>query len=124
MIEIEKSIKITDEMIRKFSELSGDYNPIHLDDSFAEKSIFKRRVAHGLLVASFFSSIISQELLGEGSIYLSQTLNFKKPCFVDDELSYKLEISEIKDNKYTISTRVYNSNNELILDGIAVIIKK
>lgn len=124
MMEIKKSITITDEMIRKFSELSGDYNPIHLDDSFAEKSIFKRRVAHGLLVSSFFSSIISQELVGEGSIYLSQTLNFKKPCFVNDRLTYNLQISEKKDKKYTILTRVFNDNNELILDGTALIIKK
>ena len=65
---------VTLEDIKKFADVSGDFNPVHLDEEFAKKTIFKNRIAHGFLTASFISTIIATELPGPGSIYLKQSL--------------------------------------------------
>ena len=70
------------EEVKMFSSLSGDNNPIHIDDKEAIKSGFPEKIVHGILAASIFSSIIANELPGPGSIYLSQNLNFKRPIFI------------------------------------------
>ena len=72
--EYSKNFKITIDMIEKFAMVSGDKNPIHLDEEYAQNSIFKKRIAHGLLVGSFISTIIGNYFPGKGTIYLSQSL--------------------------------------------------
>ena len=81
-----KNFQITDSLVRDFSQITEDNNPIHLDDNYASNSIFGKRVAHGMLVASFFSTIFGRYFPGEGSIYLSHNFDFKKPVYINDKL--------------------------------------
>src|SRR6059058_4155425 len=72
---------ITDDDIQKFADASGDHNPLHLDDEFAKSTRFGRRIAHGMFSASLISAVIANQLPGQGSIYLAQTLKFVAPVF-------------------------------------------
>lgn len=121
MIFIE-SIKITDELVRNFSKLTGDNNPIHLDDEYAKNTIFKKRIAHGMLVASYFSKMIAHTYPGEGSIYVSQSFEFLKPCYINDTLEYYIELEKQETYKYYLITTVINQNKDLILKGNALVI--
>ncbi|WP_201507885.1 MaoC family dehydratase [Psychrobacter proteolyticus] len=86
---------ITDEKIRAFATISEDWNPIHLDEKYAKNSKFGRRIAHGAMVASFFSALFAMELPGAGSIYVSQNTQFKKPVFLDDTVLVEIEVMDI-----------------------------
>jgi 3-hydroxybutyryl-CoA dehydratase len=77
-------------------------NPVHLDDEYAKNSIFKKRIAHGMLLGGYISSIIANEYPGEGSIYLQQTLNFLNPCYIGDEIEVVIELIEQKKYKYNV----------------------
>ena len=77
---------ITDGDIQKFADASGDHNPLHLDDEFAKATRFGRRIAHGMLSASLISAVIANQLPGQGSIYLGQTLKFVAPVFPGDTI--------------------------------------
>lgn len=78
--------KITPEDVLKFSVLTGDYNPLHVDKKFGEKSQFKQNIVHGMLVGSLFSTLVGMHCPGKKSLYLSQTLNFKIPLFYNDTI--------------------------------------
>lgn len=107
----------------KFAEVSGDRNPIHLDEKFAQKTFFKGRVAHGMLSASFISTVLAQELPGPGSIYLKQEVIFKKPVRISDTITAKVEIVDKDDEKEHIilKTTCINQHNEMVVDGKAVV---
>ena len=86
---------ITDEKIRAFAAISEDYNPIHLDDDYAKNSQFGKRLAHGALISSFFSTLFAMKLPGAGAIYVSQSTQFKKPVFINDEVIAEIEVVDI-----------------------------
>jgi 3-hydroxybutyryl-CoA dehydratase len=88
----EKSFAITAELIEQFAEVTGDHNPIHLNEDYAAKSIFKQRVAQGMLQAGLLSGILGCHFPGVGTIYLSQTLKFIKPVFIKDQITLRLEV--------------------------------
>jgi len=117
-------IKITESMVEKFSNLSGDLNPLHMDNEFAESSSFKKRIVHGMLLASFFSQLIGMKLPGKNSLYFSQTLNFRSPCYIDDEIEVVGEVTEKSDSTQiiTVSTSIFNKSKTCLIDGIAKII--
>jgi 3-hydroxybutyryl-CoA dehydratase len=117
-------IKITESMVEKFSKLSGDLNPLHMDNEFAESSSFKKRIVHGMLLASFFSQLIGMKLPGKNSLYFSQTLNFRSPCYIDDEIEVVGEVTEKSDSTQiiTVSTSIFNKSKTCLIDGIAKII--
>jgi 3-hydroxybutyryl-CoA dehydratase len=123
MICIEK-IHITKELVINFSKVSGDENPIHLDEDYSKNTIFKKPIAHGMLLASFFSKIISEVYPGHGSIYLSQTLNFLKPCFVGEEINVKITLISEHNGKYKLNTQILNNDNVILIDGEALILKR
>ena len=123
-MEYKESIEITEELVEKFAEITGDKNPIHMDGKYAESTIFGKRIAHGMLVASYFSKIIANVYPGEGSIYVSQSLQFIKPCYIGETLMYVINLIKKDKNKYFIKTETFNKNKELILTGEALIIKK
>jgi 3-hydroxybutyryl-CoA dehydratase len=75
---------VTDEDVRKFAEVSGDYNPVHLDEDYAKDSRFGRRIAHGLFSASFFSGLFGTKLPGRGCVYAAQNLKFRRPVYIGD----------------------------------------
>lgn len=122
-MEVVREITITDEMVRLFAELTGDKNPIHLDDEYAKHSKFGRRIAHGMLVSSFISTIIATDYPGEGSIYVNQELNFLLPCYIGDKLVYRINEIEEENGKYTLSTLVFR-DDICILSGKAFVIKR
>jgi len=113
----------TKEDVIKFSEISLDVNPIHLDEEYAKNTVFGKNIVHGILVSGLFSAIIANKLPGPGSIYLTQELNFKKPVFHDELVTAKVEIIDIRQDKPIIklTTTAYNSNNELVIEGYAVV---
>ncbi len=113
----------TDEDVRGFSNLSLDRNPIHLDQAYAEKSIFGQRIVHGMLVASLFSGLLGVELPGDGSIYLGQKLSFTAPVYIGDEITATVEIINIRNDKPIVTLRTYcvNGKGSIVIDGEAVV---
>jgi 3-hydroxybutyryl-CoA dehydratase len=118
-----KDFIISDKMITGFSIVTGDHNPVHLDDEFAKNSIFKKRIAHGMLVGSLISSVIGNYFPGIGTIYLSQTMKFLNPVFINDSISVHIEVIEIMRNNWIkLKTNCYNQDNIWVINGHAVVI--
>jgi acyl dehydratase len=120
----EVSKTITDEDVRVFADLTGDHNPVHLDDQYASATRFKRRVAHGMLTASLISSVLANQLPGEGTIYLSQSLKFVAPVYLDDTVTARVTITGIREDKpvATLETVCINQRGELLIKGEAVVL--
>ena len=119
--EFEK--KITEKDINEFAKLSGDDNPVHTNSDFAKKTIFKQKVAHGFLSASFISMLIATKLPGPGSIYLSQNLKFLAPVFIDDLVRVKVTVEEIDQEKKKVKLQTECFKNEKkIISGEAVVL--
>ena len=113
---------VTDADIRAFAEVSGDHNPVHLDEDYAEGTPFKGRIAHGILTASFISALIGSDLPGAGSIYVSQSLNFKRPVRIGDEVTVKVTIEAIDAAKAQVTlATVCTVRGKAVLDGKAVV---
>lgn len=115
---------ITEKDVYNFAEISGDFNPIHIDKEEAEKSVFGKSIAHGFLVASFISNIIGTKLPGKGSIYLEQDLKFKKPVYIGDIVTASVEIVEIINAEKRIlelKTIVKNQEDVIVIEGYAVV---
>ena len=89
----QKTVEESD--IVAFAEISGDKNPVHLDADYAAKTIFKERIAHGILTASYVSAVFGMEMPGPGAIYVSQTLNFKAPVKIGDTVLAKVKVAEL-----------------------------
>lgn len=87
------------EDVKKFAELSGDFNPIHLDAEFAATTRFGRQIAHGMLSATYISTVIGTQLPGSGTIYMSQSISFKAPVYLDDEVVTRVEITTLDQEK-------------------------
>ena len=94
---------ISEKDIVLFSQISGDDNPVHIDEKFARESLFKKRIAHGFLSASLISAVIAKKLPGPGCIYLKQSIKFLAPVFIGDEVSAKVKITEVSGEKQIIS---------------------
>jgi len=117
--EITLSKVITNEDIRKFIEISGDNNPIHTDENFAKKTIFKKPIAHGLISGSLISAGLTQ-LMGNGNIWLTQQLKFEKPVYIGDEITATLKVVNIDSNKvYKIKTILRNQKGKIVISGFA-----
>ena len=114
------------EEIKNFAVASGDTNPIHLDEGYAEQTAFGKPIVQGMLVSSLFGGLLGSKLPGNGTIYLGQNLKFLKPNFRGDEVLAVIELTHIREDKpiYTFSTKCYNSKGELTIDGEAVIMYK
>ena len=113
--------KITKSNLVSFANLSGDYNPLHMDENYAKNTKFKKRVCHGMLLASFFSKLIGMHIPGKNSLYFSQTLNFQNPCFIDDIITIKGLVTDKSDSTkiITLKTSIHNQTGVCLVDGIA-----
>ena len=111
--------EVTDEAVRKFAEVSGDYNPIHLDDEFAAATMFGRRIAHGMLGASFISAVLGYKMSERKIVYLSQNLRFIAPVFIGDTVTARATVREIREDKpiVTIETVCENQSGETVITG-------
>lgn len=114
---------LLDKDVVLFSEVSGDKNPVHLDEEYASTTRFKHRIVHGHLVASLFSALLGTELPGQGSIYLGQTIKYLKPVYLNDEIRAVVKVIECdtEKNRVKLETNAYNQNNEMVITGMAEI---
>lgn len=114
---------ITENDVVLFSEVSGDKNPVHLDETFAKESIFHTRIAHGGLINALFSTVLGTELPGLGTIYLQQDSKFIKPVYLNDHIKAIVEAIEINEekNRVLMKTTAYNQNNEAVVIGTALV---
>jgi 3-hydroxybutyryl-CoA dehydratase len=115
---------ITDDDIHSFADITGDHNPVHVDDEFAKHTRFGRRIAHGMLSASLISSVIANELPGRGSIYLSQTLQFVAPVFPGDLVTARVTVTAVREDKpiVKLETVCLNQRNETVIRGEATVL--
>ena len=115
---------ITDEDIRLYAQVSGDTNPVHLDEKYAATTRFGRRIAHGLLSAGLISAILGNDLPGHGTVYLNQTLSFKAPVYVGDTITATVELVNYRADKRiaTFRTICTNQDGVLVLEGEAVVL--
>ena len=118
-----RSKTITDEDVRAFAAVSGDENPIHLDEEFAATTRFEKRIAHGMLSASLISAVLANDLPGQGSIYLGQTLRFVAPVFIGDEITARVTVTSVRDDKpiAKLETVCVNQRNEIVIKGEATV---
>ena len=86
---------VTEADINTFAEVTGDKNPVHLDEIYASKTIFKTRIAHGMLTAGYLSAVFGIELPGPGAIYVTQTLNFRGPVKIGDKVIAKVKVAKL-----------------------------
>ncbi|TVP88801.1 MAG: MaoC family dehydratase [Pseudomonadaceae bacterium] len=116
------SHRVTERDLILFAEVSGDVNPVHLDEDFAAATPFKGRIAHGMFSGALISAAIACELPGPGSIYIGQELSFMRPVKLGDEITVELEILEkLPKNRVKIATRVFNQDGKQVVDGIATV---
>lgn len=110
----------------RFAEISGDNNPIHLDEQVAKNTRFGKRIVHGMLIGSYFSSIIGNDFPGNGSIYMEQDLKFLSPIYYDEMISLEVEIVDIiiEKKRIILSTKCLDSNQRLLVDGKAMVFKE
>lgn len=118
-----RSREITDELVRAFAEVSGDHNPIHLDEEFAKTTRYGRRIAHGMLTGALISAVLGDELTERKIVYLSQTLKFTAPVFIGDVVTASLTVKRIRGDKgiVTMDTTCTNQNGETVVTGEAVL---
>jgi 3-hydroxybutyryl-CoA dehydratase len=116
---------IRDEDVRRFAEITGDFNPVHVDEEFARNSLFGGRIAHGFLTGALISTVFGTILPGPNTIYLSQELNFKAPVKIGDTITAECEVLEKKDAKKILKfkTQVKNQAGKVVLDGQATVMK-
>jgi acyl dehydratase len=112
--------QITARDIETFADLVGDHNPIHLDETHAATTRFGRRIAHGMISAGLISAAIANGW--PGAIYLSQTLEFRAPVFLDDTVTAKVTVTAVRSDKpvATYRTECYNQEDQLVLEGQAL----
>ena len=120
----EVSKTVADEDVRAFAELTGDRNPVHLDEGYAAQTRFGRRIAHGMLGASLISAVLANELPGRGTVYLSQTLKFTAPVFLGDTVTARVVVKHVREDKpvVTLETFCTNQRGERVVEGEAVVL--
>jgi 3-hydroxybutyryl-CoA dehydratase len=117
---------ISESDIYQFAGITGDFNPLHVDNEFAKNSFFKERIAHGILTAGFISSVIGMKLPGKNTIYLSQNLKFMAPVKIGDTIKAEVTVLEKIDKKkiLVLQTKVKNQLGDTVVDGEATVMKK
>jgi len=117
-------LEITESLVNEFAKTSGDFNPLHMDYAYAESTKFKKKICHGMLLASFFSRLIGMHLPGKHALYFSQTLNFLEPCYIGEKIIVKGELLDKSEATrfLTIKTSILNDSGNFFLDGIAKVI--
>ena len=118
-----RTLAINDETIRAFAEVTGDNNPVHLDDEYAAGTRFGRRIAHGMIAAGLISAALANDLPGPGTVYLNQTLKFKLPVYPGDTVTATVEVVKVREDQpiVTLKTVCTNQDDEVVLEGEAVV---
>lgn len=117
-----RSDVITEDIVTRFSQLIGDTDSFHISEESAAKTVFQRRIAHGIHIATFISTLVGQKLPGFGTIYCSQTFDFQKPVYLGETIRTEVTVLEkLPHRRLRMQTTVTDSAGEVVLDGIAVI---
>lgn len=114
---------VTEADVYLYAGLSGDLNPAHINEAYAQKTFFKTRIAHGMLVAGFISAVLGTQLPGPGTIYIRQELNFLAPVRMGDTITARVEVVDVNTEKKKVrmKTTCVNQNGETVLDGEALV---
>ncbi|MBI5030613.1 MAG: MaoC family dehydratase [Chloroflexi bacterium] len=114
---------ITEKDVATFAEISGDKNPVHLDEAYAQQTRFGKRIAHGTLTIGLISAVLGNQLPGHGTVYMSQSIKFLKPVYFDDTITATVEILSIRADKgiVSIKTDCTNQHGDKIAEGEAVV---
>ncbi len=117
---------ISGEDIDKFADISLDRNPVHLDEEYAAKTMFKKRISHGILVSGLISAVLGTKLPGEGAIYMGQELKFMAPVYIGDTITATVEIIELvpEKNRVICSTICTNQDGKQVIVGKATLLQK
>lgn len=109
----------TDDDVQRFIDITGDVNPLHVDESFASRTPFGRRVLHGMLTASLFSTMVGMLLPGTGAIYRSQTITFLRPVYIGDTITVHFVVRGIDRDKHRLDIESWmeNQNGERVIEG-------
>ena len=115
--EVKKTI--TEQAVQKFAEISLDSNPIHMEEEFASKTMFKGRIVHGMLTASLISAAVGTKMPGPGSVWMNQSIKWLKPVHIGDTITAVAELVEKIDEKkhVIVKTTCLNQNNEIVAEG-------
>jgi len=115
---------VTETDVYMFAGITGDINPIHINREYAKETMFKDRIAHGMLCAGFISAVLGVQLPGPGSIYSGQTLKFLAPVYIGDTITATVEVSEIftEKGKVILKTTCANQDGKIVVDGEATIV--
>tara|TARA_Y100000590_G_scaffold435818_1_gene555703 strand:- start:18956 stop:19387 length:432 start_codon:yes stop_codon:yes gene_type:complete len=113
------NVKITQSLVDDFSKISGDFSPIHVNEEFAKSTKFERKIVHGMLLASFLSRMVGMYLPGKYAMYASQTLEFRNPCFIGDEITISsIVIDKSESTKIIkIESKITNNKKDILLYG-------
>jgi 3-hydroxybutyryl-CoA dehydratase len=119
------SFSFSQDQVRQYALLTGDNNPIHLDEYYAKNSIFKETIVHGMLTMGIISMVIGTKYPGMGTIYLNQEIKFRKPVYVNVEYKCEVELLEVFNEKHRalLATRILR-DGELVMDGTALVINR
>jgi 3-hydroxybutyryl-CoA dehydratase len=115
---------VTEDDVNTFAELIGDFNPLHVDEEYARKSRFGRRIAHGAFTAGLISAVLGNKLPGKGAIYLSQQIDFLAPVYFGDTITATAEVISWRPDKriITLKTDCYNQDEKQVATGKAVLL--
>jgi acyl dehydratase len=116
-----RTLTLTDEHVRSFAQLSGDYNPLHFDEAFAQRTRFGRLVVQGGLTTGLLHALVAMDLPGPGSVFLSQNWKFTAPVFIGDTITARAEVLEVHASKPVtrLGVRVTRQDGETVLEGEA-----
>lgn len=118
----ERVFAVTDAAVRAFAEVSGDHNPVHLDEDYAKRTLFRGRVAHGMLLGAHISAVLGENLPGPGAIYLSQTLQFEHPVRIPSDVTVRVEVVGIDEHRKTTLATVCTVGDQVVARGEAVVV--
>ena len=116
-----RSLTITSDHVKKFAEMTGDYNPLHFDENFAAKTKFGGLVVQGGLMTGILNALVAMDLPGPGSVFMSQELKFNAPVYIDDSITGEVEVLSVHETKPVTQLRVTVSRQtgEVVLEGTA-----
>jgi len=114
---------ISAEDVKRFAEVVGDLNPVHLDAEFAAKTTFKKRIVHGAFLAGLISKVLGMDFPGQGTIYISQNSIFKRPVYVDTTVSVEIKVTQVipEKRRLVLDTTILNSDGKVCLAGSATV---
>ena len=119
---VSKTIVASEQIVQDIARVSGDMNPIHLNDEYAKQSVFGKRIAHALFCHNIISMIIGNYLPGNGAILVSQSFNYRRPVYIGDAIETIVKIERIlPGEKYALSTICRNQKKEMVLDGESIV---